>query len=178
MQTIVSRLIVVLAFFSLSSAAFGETCADVAQRAYDSAYRQCVDNGPQCRVDADCGFGMRCNVGRCVQAPNPLDCVRNCTDRRSDGTCRTYGADFCGRNPNCVENCTDRRSDGSCRTYGGDICVEGSYSCVLNCVDRRSDGTCRTYGADHCATWASCTENCIDRRSDGTCRTYGPDRCN
>lgn len=132
-----------------SSAAMSETCAEVAQRAYDTALQQCQDNRPECRVDTDCGFGYRCNVGRCVLAPSPVNCVPNCIDRRSDGTCRNFGADFCGRNPTCAETCSDRRSDGTCRNYGADFC--GAWaSCSPNCTDRRSDGTCRNYGADIC----------------------------
>jgi hypothetical protein len=51
-------------------------------------------------------------------------CVQNCTWRSSlDGSCNTYGADFCGENAVCVENCTWRSNlDGSCNTYGPDLC--------------------------------------------------------
>ncbi|MEK6628706.1 MAG: hypothetical protein AABY53_08765 [Bdellovibrionota bacterium] len=54
--------------------------------------------------------------------PDPVRCVPNCTWRRSDGSCISYGPDFCGPNASCTENCTWRRSDGSCIDYGPDIC--------------------------------------------------------
>ncbi len=50
------------------------------------------------------------------------ECVQQCTGRYSDGTCYTYGPDFCGPNANCTENCQGRYSDGKCYTYGPDIC--------------------------------------------------------
>jgi hypothetical protein len=107
------------------------------------------------------------------------DCVRNCTARYNDGTCRTYGPDYCGRRPVCVANCTARyNNDGTCRTYGPDVCGEQPLSCVVRCTARyNNDGTCRSYGADHCGTDAYCRVNCISRYSDGTCREYGPDVC-
>jgi hypothetical protein len=159
--------------------AFAETCEQVAQRAWEQAFRQCQDNQPECRSDRDCAVGSRCDRGRCVQAPDPVTCIPNCTERRStDGSCRTYGRDFCGRTPTCIENCIERRStDGTCRNYGADHCSDEPISCAMNCTDRRSDGTCRTWGRDFCGPWAECRPNCIERRSDGTCRTFGSDVC-
>ena len=49
-------------------------------------------------------------------------CIPNCTARWGDGSCRSYGSDFCGESPTCVENCTARWGDGSCRSYGADVC--------------------------------------------------------
>lgn len=107
------------------------------------------------------------------------DCVPYCTARYSDGSCRTYGADFCGRDPVCIPQCEARYSDGSCRTYSADFCGEGGdrISCVSQCTSRYSDGSCRTYGPDVCGRNPYCRESCIERYSDGSCRTYGPDSC-
>lgn len=106
-----------------------------------------------------------------------VDCVLNCTARYSDGTCRTYGPDYCGRSPVCVQNCTARYSDGTCRTFGADVCGEQPLNCAQNCTARYIDGTCRTYGADHCGRNASCRESCVARYPDGSCREYGADVC-
>ena len=180
--TVLRCLFVIFTWGSVSAiwpaTASAETCEQVAQRAWEDAFRRCQANQPECRTDQDCTFGNRCDRGRCVLAPDPVTCIPNCTERRSDGTCRSYGRDFCGRNPTCVERCVERRSDGSCRTWGADLCGEQAITCVLNCRERRSDGTCRTYGSDHCGPWAECSPNCTERRSDGTCRTWGADVCN
>lgn len=53
---------------------------------------------------------------------DPVSCVSNCTWRNVDGSCLSYGADFCGVNPSCTPNCTWRNVDGSCLSYGADIC--------------------------------------------------------
>ena len=50
------------------------------------------------------------------------NCVPNCTWRSSNGSCISYGSDFCGCNANCVENCTWRASNGDCISYDGDLC--------------------------------------------------------
>ncbi len=104
-------------------------------------------------------------------------CVLNCTAHYSDGTCRTYGPDYCGRHPVCVANCSARYTDGTCRTYDADACGEQPLNCVANCTARYTDGSCRDYGADHCGRNAACRQNCIERYSDGSCRTYGGDIC-
>lgn len=111
-----------------------------------------------------------CNGGQ-------VDCVLNCTQRYSDGTCRTYGPDYCARDAKCVSQCKSRYSDGSCREYDADFCGAGPITCVQQCISRYSDGSCREYGADVCGRNASCVANCIDRWSDGSCREYGADRC-
>lgn len=105
-------------------------------------------------------------------------CVPHCVARYSDGSCRQYGADFCGPAPaKCIPYCTDRYSDGSCRTYGVDICGTDPH-CVKRCQSRYSDGSCRQYAADYCgAGVVQCVSNCIERYSDGSCRTYGADIC-
>ncbi len=105
------------------------------------------------------------------------DCVLNCTARYSDGSCRTYGPDFCGRRPVCLPNCSARYSDGTCREFGADACGEQPLNCAEHCTARYSDGTCRTFGPDHCGRNATCRENCISRYSDGSCREYGADVC-
>lgn len=105
------------------------------------------------------------------------DCVLNCTARYSDGSCRTYGADYCGRDPVCLPHCMARYVDGSCRTFGTDLCGERPLNCVENCTSRYIDGSCRSYGPDYCARNANCRENCTSRYSDGTCREYGADIC-
>jgi len=132
-----------------SSAATAQTCEEYAQRAYDSAFREC-QSGDQCRTDRDCPFGYECDRGRCVLEDQPVTCIPNCTVRWSDGSCRQYGADFCGRNPSCVTNCSVRWSDGTCRDYGPDFCGEGRVTCTPVCTSRWSDGSCRTWGADIC----------------------------
>lgn len=104
-------------------------------------------------------------------------CVPNCTARYADGSCRTYGADFCGRDPVCVPNCAARYTDGSCRTYGGDACGERPLNCAEFCQARYTDGSCRTFGPDHCGRNASCRAQCTARYPDGSCREYGADAC-
>ena len=104
-------------------------------------------------------------------------CVQNCTARYSDGSCREYGADYCGRDPVCTPYCTARYSDGSCREYSADRCGERPLTCAQNCTARYSAGTCREYGPDHCGRNASCRQNCTARYPDGTCREYGADVC-
>lgn len=104
-------------------------------------------------------------------------CVTNCASRWSDGSCRQYGQDYCGRNPVCIPKCQARFPEGSCRDYGADLCGEAPLRCVQNCTARFSDGSCRDYGPDVCGRRPTCVENCIDRWTDGTCRAYGPDRC-
>lgn len=76
----------------------------------------------------------------------------------------------------CVPNCTWRSSDGSCNTYGADFCAVDA-SCSPNCTWRSSNGQCNTYGPDYCGSNAVCTPNCTWRASDGSCNTYGPDVC-
>jgi hypothetical protein len=105
------------------------------------------------------------------------ECVLRCTARYNDGTCRTYGADYCGRNPVCVQNCTARFNDGTCRTFGGDVCGERPLNCAVNCTARFIDGSCRSFGPDHCGRNATCRVNCTARYPDGTCREYGADVC-
>lgn len=111
-----------------------------------------------------------CNGGQ-------VDCVLNCTQRYGDGSCRTYGPDYCARDATCVSQCKRRYSDGSCREYDADFCGEGSITCARQCLRRYSDGSCREYAADVCGRNASCVPNCIERWSDGSCREYGADRC-
>ncbi len=136
-------------FLITGGTAYADGCEDQAQRAYDSALRECRNGGDECRRDADCSFGQECVSGQCRDA-DPVNCIPNCTSRWSDGSCREYGSDFCGRDPSCVSHCTSRWSDGSCREYSSDFCGEGSVSCTMNCTSRWSDGSCREYGADIC----------------------------
>lgn len=105
------------------------------------------------------------------------ECVPRCEARYTDGSCRTYGADYCGREPVCVPSCTSRHVDGSCRTYGVDHCGEGRQACVPRCLARHLDGSCRTYGRDVCGRNAYCVVSCVSRHPDGTCREYGADQC-
>lgn len=114
---------------------------------------------------------------RCDDNNTPVTCVPNCAVRYSDGSCREFGRDYCGRNAVCVARCSDRYSDGTCRTYDSDFCGEGRASCVRQCVERYSDGNCRDYGADVCGRNPSCQPLCVARYSDGTCREYGSDLC-
>lgn len=109
--------------------------------------------------------------------PQQPECILNCVRRYSDGSCRDYGPDYCGRDPHCVVQCSRRYSDGTCRDYDTDFCAEGRTACVSQCVSRYSDGTCRDYGADVCGRNPSCVPNCIARWPDGSCRDYGADRC-
>jgi hypothetical protein len=76
-------------------------------------------------------------------------CAKNCTLRFSDGSCGSYGADYCGPEARCAKNCTLRYSDGSCGNYAADYCGR-SASCAVNCTLRYSDGSCGSYGADIC----------------------------
>jgi hypothetical protein len=108
----------------------------------------------------------------------PPRCVRNCTARYSDGSCRTYGADYCAPGATCVPNVISRYSDGSAREYGPDFCAAGPAECKSRCTARYSDGSCRTYAADICGPpGAGCVPRCTDRYSDGSCRNYGEDFC-
>jgi hypothetical protein len=152
-----ARLAMVCAVVLFASSAMADDVQQCRQRALDDYQRALT----------------LCDVG-----PGPGNCVQNCVERYSNGTCRSYGADFCGRNPVCVERCTERYSNGTCRSYGADACQEGPYSCTERCTERYSNGTCRTYGPDYCGYGTvSCAERCIERYSNGTCRTYGEDSC-
>jgi hypothetical protein len=104
-------------------------------------------------------------------------CAKNCTRRYSDGSCETYGQDFCGRNPHCIETCETRYSDGSCQTYGADLCQDGNITCVRQCTRRYSDGSCETYGQDFCGIDAECLQHCSQRYSDGSCQVWDADIC-
>lgn len=106
-----------------------------------------------------------------------VTCVPNCTDRWSDGSCKTYGADYCGRNPVCVKKCADRWSDGSCKDWTADLCGEQPLNCAVRCVARWSDGSCKEYGEDYCGRNAACQAYCAARWPDGSCKEYGPDVC-
>jgi hypothetical protein len=112
------------------------------------------------------------------QTTSPDRCVRKCSARFSDGTCRTFDADFCGPGATCVARVTARFSDGTPREYTADFCNAGPAECGVRCSSRFSDGTCRTYDADFCgATAGRCVTRCSSRFSDGTCRTYEADFC-
>ena len=76
----------------------------------------------------------------------------------------------------CVPHCTFRSSNGSCVTYGSDFCAPNA-ACAQNCTFRGSNGACVTYGEDYCGSGASCSPNCTFRSSSGDCVTYGPDTC-
>jgi hypothetical protein len=108
---------------------------------------------------------------------NPPSCVRKCNSRYSDGTCASYGQDYCAPRAVCVPKCNSRYSDGTCASYGADLCGSGRFTCVVKCNSRYSDGTCASYGDDHCGPRATCLVNCTARYSDGTCASYGPDIC-
>jgi hypothetical protein len=49
-------------------------------------------------------------------------CVPYCDARWADGSCRTWGADKCGRDIDCSPYCDARWADGTCRTWGADVC--------------------------------------------------------
>src|SRR4051812_28027585 len=36
------------------------------------------------------------------------NCIPRCKDRYSDGSCRQYDPDYCGRDPHCVAQCNSR----------------------------------------------------------------------
>ncbi len=76
----------------------------------------------------------------------------------------------------CVPQCNVRYSDGSCGSYGSDFCAPDA-SCSPQCNVRYSDGSCGSYGSDFCGSNASCSENCNVRYSDGSCGSYGSDIC-
>lgn len=63
----------------------------------------------------------------CTPEPEsvPVTCVPNCMQRRENGDCFQYKADFCGKNPTCVPNCYQRRDNGECFQYHSDVCSEG-----------------------------------------------------
>jgi len=76
----------------------------------------------------------------------------------------------------CVPNCTFRLSNGSCASYGSDFCAHEA-SCSENCTFRLSNGSCASYAPDYCGSDTSCSPNCTFRLSDGSCASYGPDVC-
>jgi uncharacterized protein YlzI (FlbEa/FlbD family) len=76
-------------------------------------------------------------------------CVPHCTFRLSNGSCASYGNDFCGHDVACVPHCTFRLSNGNCASYGDDYCGS-DVSCSPNCTFRLSNGDCANYGDDTC----------------------------
>lgn len=107
----------------------------------------------------------------------PRACVKLCASRWSNGTCQTYGADYCAAGATCQPKCESRWSNGTCQTYGPDFCGEGVYKCILECKDRWSNGTCQTYFPDRCTRNPVCVANCGSRWSNGTCQTFSADFC-
>lgn len=103
-------------------------------------------------------------------------CVPNCVSRGSNGTCYSYGSDFCAPHAACAPNCISRGSNGTCYSYSSDFCGSNA-NCAEKCISRGSNGTCYNYTADHCGIYAHCTANCLSRGSNGTCYNYGADIC-
>jgi hypothetical protein len=149
LNSLVRCLVMLAGFATLAQAARAEDCYQVAQRAYDRAFLACTGGGDECRYDSDCSFGRICDRGQCVLDDHPTTCVRNCTARWSDGSCREYGPDFCGPDASCTQYCSARWSDGSCREYGPDQCGR-DITCTPHCLDRWSNGSCREWGPDIC----------------------------
>src|SRR5262245_47662595 len=51
-------------------------------------------------------------------AGGSVTCVRRCNSRYSDGSCASWGEDYCGSHATCVQRCVSRYSDGSCASWG------------------------------------------------------------
>lgn len=85
----------------------------------------------------------------CEEEDDKQTCVPKCSVRYSNGSCASYGADYCGKNASCAENCTVRYSNGTCASYGADYCGD-NVSCSENCTVRYSNGECASYGPDSC----------------------------
>lgn len=85
----------------------------------------------------------------CDDEDDNKTCVPNCRSRYSNGSCASYGSDYCGRNASCTENCTSRYSNGTCASYSADYCGD-NVSCSPNCTARYSNGECASYGPDSC----------------------------
>ena len=87
------------------------------------------------------------------QPPTPPvkpTCVLDCISRFADGSCASYGRDYCAPNAICAKDCNSRFADGSCATYGPDFCGE-NVSCTADCTSRFGDGSCASYGPDNCS---------------------------
>jgi hypothetical protein len=125
----------------------------------------------------------------------PVTCIPRAIARWNDGSAKTLGADFCGKNPSCTAKAAARWSDGSVKSYGEDHCVLGGNAiCVMRAQTRWSDGSVKSYGEDYCGSSSasciphgqgldicgaspSCADNCIERWSDGSCKTLGDSFC-
>lgn len=86
---------------------------------------------------------------RCDDDDNNAACAQNCSARFSDGSCYSYGTDYCGPRAACSAHCTARFSDGNCYSYSADFCGPDAV-CSPNCTARFSDGKCYSYGPDLC----------------------------
>lgn len=76
-------------------------------------------------------------------------CAPRCNSRWSDGSCSSWGSDYCGPDAQCAAKCNSRWSDGSCSSWGADYCGPGAV-CSPNCLSRWSDGSCSSWGEDVC----------------------------
>ncbi len=114
----------------------------------------------------------------CSGTTAPLRCVKNCSARWSDGSCKSFTADYCAPNATCIAHCTERWSDGSCKNFGTDFCRAGEAVCTSVCGSRWSDGSCKSFADDHCGAGEYvCVKQCAARWSDGSCKTLGNDFC-
>ena len=180
-----------LGFAVLSCSAFAAACSSANdEEATKAAEAPLVADASSMVQRADGRWDVVCKNGTTqvvttaqilandVCAATPMRCVPKCMARYSDGSCRTFGPDFCGAGATCVATVTSRYSDGSPKDYGPDFCNAGPAVCGVQCTERYSDGSCKTYGPDVCgAAAAKCVLKCSDRYSDGSCRTYAADFC-
>jgi hypothetical protein len=80
----------------------------------------------------------------------PTQCVPHCDARGIDGSCISYGTDFCAPLANCVQQCLARDITGVCLSWGADFCGT-NVTCAQNCGDRDVTGACLSWEADSCS---------------------------
>lgn len=113
---------------------------------------------------------------RCDDDDRSPTCAANCTYRYANGSCASYGSDFCAPKASCAAKCTSRYTNGECASYGADLCGS-EMNCSAHCIVRYTDGQCASYTADFCGPEANCSLNCTRRYSSGECASYGSDIC-
>lgn len=141
---------------------------------------RCIDGGggqfvcSQCRLDADCDTGKKCDLQnrRCVE--KVADCN---TDDRCGSSCAPCPKDQVGESPPrpfCLEGkvCVQCRSDLDCGP--GRSCLSGD--CVPCSSDRRCGASCRSCGGDtpYCKPGGAAeTSTCVRCLTDAQCGTGG-----